>query len=92
MLNLSKRITSETDYRVLVINGLRLEEHIVDGHFNTEKTVQAAAQKCLKEWRKAQTNSRIAHSRLCHILRSCQVGMNLMVATVLTERHCDRSN
>ena len=79
--NLSCRIVTEPDLRTLATNGLKVEEHIVDGHMNTEKTISLAAQRILKVWRRAQANSRVAHSSLCNILEA--LSMNLYVCTVL---------
>ena len=83
VLNLSCRIATEPELRSLATNGLRVEEHIVDGHINTEKTIPLATQKILKDWRRVQANSRVAYSRLCNILKEEAVGMNMFVRTVL---------
>ena len=82
--NLSCRMTNEPDLRMLATNGLRVEEHIVDEAINRPTTtIPLAAQEILKIWRRGQANSRLAHSRLCDILKEEAVGMNTLVRTVL---------
>ena len=66
---------------MLATNGLRVEEHIIDGHINTEKTIPLATRNILKHWHRSQLNSKAAYSKLCNILEG--VGMNMFVRTVL---------
>ena len=79
--NLSCRITNEPDLRMLATNGPRVEEHVIDGHINTEKTIPLATRNILKHWRRSQLSSKVAYSRLCNILEG--VGMNMLIRTVL---------
>ena len=82
MLDLSCRITNELDLRTFATKGLRVAEYTIDGHISTEESIQLAAQKIIKVWRRAQGNSRVAHSRLCDILRA--VEMNFFIPAVLS--------
>ena len=69
VLRLSSRMTSPADIRLLAMNGLQIKKHIVDKHLNNERDISEAAFRVLDEWCKNQLNSRVAHSRLCRVLR-----------------------
>ena len=81
LLNLSQRITNETDLRSLATNGLSVKEYITDSHIYDEKKLTLAAHRVLKDWRRNQRNSRVAYSRLCDILDT--VEMSYYIAEAL---------
>ena len=49
LFELSEHIISETDLRNLANNGLKVKEHVIEKHIDTEKNIPVAAHKVLKD-------------------------------------------
>ena len=74
LLELSVRFCEELDLRKLATIGLNLVDHKIDGEINSNKTdTRKAALAILKNWRKTQTDPKVAYCELCRALT--QVGL-----------------
>ena len=74
VLELSRRITSESELLNLGINGLRLREYIIDAAlFRHPKDIQDAAHYVLREWVKRQSNRVDAYHSLLKCLKQCEM-------------------
>ena len=75
------RITNETQLRTLAVQGLHLENHVIDSTVNAEKRTNLAARFLLKKWRDAERNSRVAFRNLYDIFE--RVNMSLIMSEAL---------
>ena len=74
VLELSRRITSETELLNLGINGLRLREYVIDAAmYRHPKEIQNAAHDVLTEWVKRQSNRVDAYHSLLKCLKQCEM-------------------
>ena len=69
LLSLPKRITNEVDLKELAINGLKMDEHVVDTNMTNERgDISSAAHKVLQHWRKSIEKDKVAYSILWEAL------------------------
>ena len=74
VLELSRRITSQSELLNLGINGLRLRENIIDAAvYRHPQEIQNAAHDVLKEWVKRQSNRVDAYHSLLRCLKQCEM-------------------
>ena len=81
LTKLSQFITSNQELRVLAINGLGMEDYVIETELHNNKDLFSAASKVLNRWRKGITNAEIAYSKLKIALES--VNMAFYVSAVL---------
>ena len=77
--NLAQRISTKKKLNTLALNGLELEGYVVETHVTNQRDINEAAYKALRQWRLKFENSRVAHSRLCHILKGIRMAGLLAV-------------
>ena len=77
--NLAQRISTKKKLNTLALNGLELEGYVIETHVTNQRDINEAAYKALRQWRLQYENARVAHSRLCHILKGIRMAELLAV-------------
>ena len=80
LIDLSKRINSKQELRVLATKGLEMEDYELEA-VSQNKDLLTASNKLLKSWNKEIPDRKIAYSKLCKALKS--VNMAFYVENVL---------
>ena len=78
IVNLSKRITSQSELVELGVRGLNLPEFIIDAAIYNKNEIQDATREVLQTWVKQQTNREESLVKLQTGLQKCE--MNSLVA------------
>ena len=83
LLQLSECISEPEELRVLVILGLNIKEHILRRHLaNNRHDITSAAFGLLKDWRRTQTNARVAYNNLREALLKANMSYYITLALV----------
>ena len=85
ILNLSKRITNESDLRDLATKGLKVPEYFTDTQLHDKRhAINEVALQVLKEWNKKNADPFQAYDALCHALTTA--GMPALIYDVLENK------
>ena len=83
LLKLSKKISREIGILTLAIVGLNMDENVVEGMLKDKNEIHMVVHGVLKVWRRSQTDSKIAYTKLCAALRNKDVNMVSLIGETL---------